>query len=107
MEHVISFSPTGAVKAMHCDTFSLGFLGPQRITRASDIRWNEEDQAWGIWFNENGEFQPPFDFYKGFATYEAARDFEVKVMNFCLKEQKSPIEFDIYLWAKLARGVEG
>lgn len=99
MEHVIVISPVGAVKAMHNDKFPLGFLGPQSIDRASDIRWDEQHQSWGIWFNVDGEFIAPTAVYAGFLTYEDARNFEVDVMNDCLKRGASPTEQESQLRA--------
>lgn len=103
MEHVIAIGPSGQVKSMHSDKFSLGFLGTQTIDRASDIRWDESKQQWGIWFNVNGTFCEPRMQYEGFDSYEAARDFEVGVMNECLREQMEPFNPAILRWAMAKR----
>lgn len=95
MEHVIVIGPGGVVKSMHSDKFPLGFLGRQTIERASDIRFSEEDQKWGIWFNVDGQFVPPAKTtHAGFDTYEGARDYEVRVMNESLKTGLCPTEID-------------
>lgn len=103
MEHVIAISATGGVKSMHNDRFPLSFLGEQSIYRASDIKWNESRQNWEIWFNVAGSFLKPFAEYKGFSSYEKARDFEVEVMNQCLKEDALPSDYAILEWARKKR----
>lgn len=91
MEHVIVISPEGAVKSMHNDRFSLGFLGNQTIERASDIRFDEATQKWGIWFHVKGQYVPPqLPSHYGFDSYETARDHEVRVMNESLKSDLCP-----------------
>lgn len=95
MEHVIVIGPSGVVKAMHNDKFPMGFLGKQTIERASDIRFDDESQAWGIWFNVDGVFVPPARAsHKGYNSYEAARDHEVAVMNETLKTGLCPTAVD-------------
>lgn len=78
MEHVISITPGGNVSAMYSDVFSLAFLGRQRIQRASEVLWDEEAQSWSIWFDK----AKPLTLFSGFASYEVARAFEVKAMNY-------------------------
>lgn len=91
MEHVIVINPAGAVKSMHNDKFNLGFLGPQTIQRASDIRFDEASQTWGIWFSVGGQFVPPQQpTHCGFDSYETARIKEVEVMNESLKGGQEP-----------------
>ena len=95
MEHVIVIGPSGVVKSMHNDKFSMGFLGNQTIERASDIRFDSETQAWGIWFNVDGVFvEPAKASHKGYSSYESARDHEVLVMNESLKTGLCPTEID-------------
>lgn len=86
MEQVVVFSPGGGVRSMHSDKFSLGFLGRQNIRRASDIRFNVDTQLWDIWFVHDGEYVEPTPEYARFPGYEAARDFEVRVVNRCLEQ---------------------
>lgn len=83
--HVIDITEDGTVSAMHNDKFNIGFLGPQKITRASDIRFHEDTQDWQIWLFV-GELTHNDDGYihslvSGFPTYESARKFEVKWLN--------------------------
>lgn len=95
MEHVIVIGPSGHVKSMHNDKFSLGFLGRQTIERASDIRFDADTQDWGIWFNVDGVFVPPSrPSHKGYNSYEVARDHEVAVMNESLRTGLCPTEVD-------------
>ncbi len=81
MEHTISIAPSGAVMSMYSDKFSLSFLGKQRITRASEILWDEEDQSWSIWFGAT----VPLPQFSGFDSYDAARAVEVDAMNYSLR----------------------
>ncbi len=76
---VISFDQTGEVNAMHRDQFDLGFLGNQKIERASDIRFDEDSQLWDIWLLEGPGARLPriTSAARGFNTYEQARDVEV------------------------------
>ena len=91
MEHVIVVGQTGCVRSMHSDKFSLGFLGNQVIERASDIRFDNATQRWGIWFHIKGDFMPPaLSSHKMFETYEGARNHEVRVMNESLKTGLPP-----------------
>ena len=89
MELVVSVSPEGEVRSAHNDRFSLGFLGRQRIERASDIRWDEDSQTWGIWWYHNTDdfagFVTPAEPYSYFKTYEDAREFEVEMLNCSLR----------------------
>lgn len=103
MEHVVSIGPSGAVRSMHNDKFSLGFLGKQSIDRASDICWDEEEQNWGIWFNVGGTYEAPSIEYSGFGSYEEARDFEVKVMNQCIQLEMPPTDPHVKRWAATHR----
>ena len=91
MEHVIVINPNGAVKSVHNDKFNLGFLGPQTIQRASDIRFDEDSQTWGIWFKVRGDFHPPaLPSHYGFDSYETARQVEVRIMNESMKTGSCP-----------------
>ena len=39
-ELVIDITAQGEAQAMHFDEFPLGYLGPMKITRASEIKFN-------------------------------------------------------------------
>ena len=77
---VISFDEDGGVNAMHRDQFDLGFLGPQKIERASEIKFNETTQLWDIYLPI-----PVHDQFRwvtspaaqGFTSYNVARAAEV------------------------------
>jgi len=103
MEHVISISPHGQVKAMHNDNFSMGFLGSQSINRASEIVWEEMSQSWSIRFVIDGELAGAQLVHSGFAGYDEARAFEVQVMNESMKLQASPISAVMLEWAARQR----
>lgn len=85
--HVIDFSPTGHVEAMHNDAFDLSFIGPQSIHRATEIKFNEETQSWSICepmkvLDDWGAFGA-YENADGFKTYEDARRAEVEWLNRC------------------------
>lgn len=100
-EHVIEFLPSGEVEAMYNDTMSLSFLGKQSIKRATEIKFREYEQDWGIYLERpsmgvRGYFFPVVEvdpdrvgFCRvcpatvGFATYEGARQVEVVWLNKC------------------------
>lgn len=103
MEHVISIGADGNVRSMHNDRFNIGFLGPQKIDRASDIRFSDTEQSWGIWFNCGGVYVEPSREYAGFTSYDAARRLEVLVMNEALKDGLSPTHPSIKGWAWIRR----
>ncbi len=78
---VLTFDDEGGVEALHRDQFSLGFLGKQKIDRASDIRFDEEAQTWTIWLL--GKYGPMSnEMAEGFATYDQARDAEVAWLEY-------------------------
>lgn len=103
MDHVIAIGPDGSVTSMHNDAFPLGFLGDQDIQRASDIRWDKDEQSWGIHFMVDGVAISPSREYRGFESYEAAQDFEVMVMTECIRHDMSPTEVGILRWAATHR----
>lgn len=83
-EIVIDIDPEGVVKGMHRDEFNLGFLGKQKIVRASEIKFSTDSQKWEIFIplpvggdellvKECGQFD----------SYNVARNFEVLWMNEC------------------------
>lgn len=98
--HVIEFSPEGTAQAMHNDELSLGFLGPQIIERASEIKFNEKTQRWGIWLARedcrwataapDAGFNPPAEGADGFGTYDGARTAEVAWLNQCRAGSVAP-----------------
>ncbi len=110
MELVVSVSPSGGVRSMHDDRFPMGFLGKQQIKRASDIRWNEEEQTWEIWWyvrdDEFEGFAEPAEPYRYFHSYELAREFEVNIMNCSLRTGYHPISNEMLLEATLLRDRE-
>lgn len=104
---VIDISSSGQVKGMHRDEFNLGFLGAQRITRASDIRFDEKTQNWRIWLaNDEIDFKVALpsthtamtftlvDEVGAFPTYNSARDFEVLWLNTCMRQDVAPLSDD-------------
>ncbi len=78
---VLTFNDQGEVEALHRDQFNLGFLGKQKIERASDIKFNEDTQAWTIWLL--GKYGPMTnEAAEGFETYDQARDAEVAWLEY-------------------------
>jgi hypothetical protein len=82
---VISFDEEGGAEALHIDKFDLGFLGKKHITRATDIKFDDEGQTWTIYLlDKNGE-NPELAWKgcKGLPSYEVARSVEVAWLNLC------------------------
>lgn len=79
------------MRAVYADEFPLGFLGQQTIKRASDIRFDDDTQSWGLWFFVDGEFVPPPPQYTGFSRYGEAREMEIRIMNRCMGMGVSPL----------------
>jgi hypothetical protein len=91
-EIVIDIAPNGRVHGMHRDVFDLSFLGPQRISRASDIQFDFSKQEWRIWLPAGNEIGfTRAESVPGFPTYCGARDFEVLWLNECLKAGFTPL----------------
>lgn len=95
---VISFDPSGAVEAMHLDTFDLGFLGNKQVSRASEIKFNETTQKWDILVPLEGQESQPVETWqavvdgaKGFSGYEEARQVEVAWFNAARLEGVHPL----------------
>lgn len=89
--YVIDFKSNGTAEAMNSDSFSLSFLGRQKIERASDIRFNEELQAWQIWINTGNEYvNSEFTF----SSYNDAGEFEVKWLNQSRLDGVQPMSHD-------------
>lgn len=111
--HVIEFTPQGTVHAMHNDKVDLGILGKQSIERATEIKFCEECQTWGIYLppgdgNTPAQSGDKFsvlvdDAAKGFATYEGARQVEVEWLNRCRLENVSPRVYNGILILKQTR----
>src|SRR5215208_5034176 len=108
MNHVIDFSPDGGVEALYNDNFQLSFLGKQSIQRATEIKFREREQDWGIYLERSsmgakGHFFPVVEADPdreglnrvcpatvGFSTYEGARQVEGAWLNVCRKKCVSP-----------------
>ena len=101
---VIDFSPEGSVEAMHRDQFALGFLGKQSISRASDIKFDEDSQTWAIHVIIDSVPQPLIDDATGFASYEQARRIEVEWFEKCRLHQVTPVGV---IGKKMLRTVRG
>jgi hypothetical protein len=87
-ELVIDISPEGKVEALHMDEFDLGFLGKKKISRASEIHFNEESQLWDIILP--GRDKPENEAVMGFVSYDVARSFEVEWLQAARKNRVSP-----------------
>lgn len=88
---VLSFTPQGQVQGMHMDTFDLGFLGSKHIERATEIKFDEATQLWGLFLpRADGSWVCPSEDAKGFPTYETAREAEVLWLNVCRVRGEDP-----------------
>lgn len=90
MSFVIACKPDGSVEAMYCDNFQLSFLGKQKITRASEIQFNEDTQLWDIHV-VTGEGLVTHETASGFRNYEEARCVEVRWFNSARAEDENPL----------------
>lgn len=92
---VISIDPAGAASAMHRDDFPLGFLGKQKIARASEIKFNDSSQLWDIYapYRDGDPVEDWHTFYyiREFKTYDSARRFEVLWMEHCALQSIAPL----------------
>lgn len=107
---VIDFLTGGTVEAMHRENvLDLGVLGPQEISRASDIRFDTETQSWGIWVADEGTYLPPVKAARGFHSYEVARGVEIAWFEDCRAcgvrphSQQGEIILDVVLTKELAQ----
>lgn len=89
-ELVVDFLESGEAQAMHVDTFDLGFLGNKSVQRATEIKFNEASQAWGLYLPVHAQNQEcveptyrPVAEAQGFPSYEVARSAEVLWLNVC------------------------
>lgn len=84
-ELVIDFKPTGRVQALHMDAFDLGFLGKKETYRQTDIVFDSDSQLWNLEYFVNGNPSNRYfaDELQGFATYDEAREYEVRWLNNC------------------------
>jgi len=87
-ELVIDISADGKAEAMHFDEFDLGFLGKKKISRASEIFYNEDSELWDIILP--GEDHPSTIWSMGFKGYDEARNFEVSWLQECRKQRVDP-----------------
>jgi hypothetical protein len=87
-----------SVKAMHNDTFDIGFLGPKTVTRQTDIIFNSVTQKWDVYYIEiEGPMQGMrylVDGCEGFRTYEDARQHEIRWLNCCRWRGIHPANMD-------------
>jgi hypothetical protein len=98
---VLTFDDEGGVEALHRDAFDLGFLGKQKIDRASDIRFNETAQLWDIYLpatygpmTASAENIPKWETApeaSGFATYDVARAAEVAWLEAAALAEVEPL----------------
>lgn len=90
-ELVIDFLENGEAQAMHVDSFDLGFLGNKKVQRATEIKFNETTQSWGLYlpmkalrlFEGAAPSYAPVHAAQGFPSYEVARQAEVLWLNVC------------------------
>lgn len=94
MRHVIDFNAAGTVSAQYREGGrSIGFLGKQKITRASEVLHDFESQTFYVVIEEDNEDKiiPPCA--KGFLTYEEGREFEAAWLDECRIAGASPLTF--------------
>ncbi|KGP00293.1 hypothetical protein JT27_18355 [Alcaligenes faecalis] len=83
----ITIHPDGTTQAMQRDELDLGFLGPRRVQRATEIMFNDQTQKWDIEptnaICHGGEPGLESEHLRGFDKYEQARKIEVTWLNTC------------------------
>jgi hypothetical protein len=84
-EIVLDFSPSGGAEAMHFDHFPLSFLGKMKVTRASEIVFNQDTQSWDAHIFGSGTL-----IVEDFPGYGIARHFEVEFVQTCRKIRQYP-----------------
>ena len=87
-ELVIDIDTDGKTSAMHFDEFDLKFLGKKKITRASEIFYNDSTEKWDITLP--GDSKPVSEVVQGFDGYDKARNFEVEWLQACRKGRCDP-----------------
>lgn len=117
-ELVIDFLENGEAQAMHVDSFDLGFLGNKKVQRATEIKFNETTQSWGLYLPSDTRpgvgMEPvyyPVGSAQGFPSYEVARQAEVLWLNVCRALGEEPnSDFGLGVIARIksamASGVE-
>ena len=89
LKHVIQCMPDGSVEMTLKDGELKPFEGHRKVTRMSDIIFDENNQKFYIIFRHTGYITPPM-----FTSYEEAIAFEVATIN---KERLSGVHFDFEL----------
>jgi hypothetical protein len=106
---VITFDAEGGAESLHIDKFDLGFLGKKHITRATDIRFDDEGQTWTIYLLDKDGENPQLA-WKGCAglpTYEVARMVEVAWLNLCRANDADPKSGEGHTYLNQARKANG
>lgn len=84
-EIVLDFSPSGSATSLHFDEFSLGFLGPMKVWRASEISFNETTQSWDVCiFHKDDNI-----IVNDFPRYNVARNFEIEFIQTCRRIEQN------------------
>jgi hypothetical protein len=105
---VITFDTEGSAESLHIDQFDLGFLGSKKITRATDILFDEASQTWTIYLLTEGKDPAlPWKGCKGLPTYEVARSVEVAWLNLCRANDADPKSDTGHVYLNQARKVNG
>lgn len=116
-ELVIDFLENGEAQAMHVDGFDLGFLGNKKVQRATEIKFDEDTQQWGLYLpiesqlpGDTQAFRPVAE-AQGFPSYEVAREAEVLWLNVCRSKSVTPdSEYGLgvisHIRSAMASGVE-
>lgn len=106
---VITFDSEGGAESLHIDKFDLGFLGKKHITRATDIRFDDETQDWTIYLLDAQGDNPVLAWKgcKGLPTYEVARAVEVAWLNLCRVNDSDPRTDEGHTYLNQARKANG
>lgn len=105
-ELVIDFKIDGTTKALHMDGFDLGFLGPKKITRQTEIVFREATQLWDIEYINDAGKKIHHEVLNYFPSYEAARGMEVAWVNDCRLMGIHPDSEEGWKWMSYLRAPE-
>ena len=88
-EQVLKITPEGEILAVYADNLPFLKEGKAKLTRASNVRWHEENQEWRIFIiTPQGEEEVPL----GFGSREKAIKFEVHLLNLGLEDGTYSVE---------------
>ncbi len=87
-EKVIRIDKNGNIMCVYNDDLPFLRNGRAKLTRASNVFWNEAEQRWKVVFNTHGGWEAETRFFRR----KDAIEFEVTVLNQVLEDGYDPAE---------------